>query len=47
MRDVLAVPIIDGGNLGMGRRQLHKLLRNEDYDGLAAAEIRIPGSAPR
>jgi alkylation response protein AidB-like acyl-CoA dehydrogenase len=37
MRDTMAFPLYDGGNMGMRRRQLHDLLREPDYDPLAAA----------
>ncbi|MCW2525745.1 MAG: acyl-CoA dehydrogenase protein [Pseudonocardiales bacterium] len=37
MRDTMAFPLYDGGNLGIRRRQLHDLLREPDYDPLRAA----------
>lgn len=41
MQDVLCFPVYDGGNMGVRRRHLHDLLRNPDYDHLAAAENRL------
>lgn len=35
LQDALALPIFDGGNLGVRRRQLHQLFRSPDYDPLA------------
>lgn len=37
LQDALVLPLFDGGNLGVRRRQLHDLLRRPDYDPLAAA----------
>ena len=37
LQDALVLPLFDGGNLGVRRRQLHDLLRESDYDPLAAA----------
>jgi nitroalkane oxidase len=37
LRDALALPIFDGGNMGVRRRQLHTLLKRGDYDPLAAS----------
>jgi nitroalkane oxidase len=37
LRDALALPIFDGGNMGVRRRQLHTLLKRNDYDPLAAS----------
>jgi alkylation response protein AidB-like acyl-CoA dehydrogenase len=37
MRDTMAFPLYDGGNLGIRRRQLHDLFREPDYDPLQAA----------
>lgn len=37
LQDALVLPLFDGGNLGVRRRQLHDLLRQDDYDALAAA----------
>jgi butyryl-CoA dehydrogenase len=37
LQDALALPIFDGGNMGIRRRQLHTLLMRPDYDPLAAA----------
>lgn len=45
LEDALALPLYDGGNLGIRRRQLHQFLCAEDYDHLAGAEGRLPGGA--
>jgi butyryl-CoA dehydrogenase len=37
LQDALVLPLFDGGNIGVRRRQLHTLLRQPDYDPLAAA----------
>ena len=37
MRDTMAFPLYDGGNLGIRRRQLHDMLREPSYDPLQAA----------
>jgi butyryl-CoA dehydrogenase len=37
LQDALALPIFDGGNVGVRRRQLHTLLKRSDYDPLAAS----------
>jgi alkylation response protein AidB-like acyl-CoA dehydrogenase len=37
LADALAYPIIEGSNTGVRRRQLHDLLRQPDYDPLAAS----------
>jgi nitroalkane oxidase len=37
LRDALALPIFDGGNIGVRRRQLHTLLKRNDYDPLTAS----------
>lgn len=39
LQDAMALPLFDGGNMGVRRRQLHSLLRGPDYDSLAAAGI--------
>jgi alkylation response protein AidB-like acyl-CoA dehydrogenase len=44
LQDVIALPLYDGGNMGVRRRQLHNLLRDGAYDPLAAAENRVSGS---
>ncbi|ARQ02366.1 acyl-CoA dehydrogenase family protein [Pseudorhodoplanes sinuspersici] len=36
LQDALALPIFDGGNIGVRRRQLHTMLKSPDYDPLAA-----------
>ena len=41
LRDALALPIFDGGNMGVRRRQLHNLFRTPGYDPMAAAEGRL------
>ncbi|GEL20685.1 hypothetical protein PA7_45220 [Pseudonocardia asaccharolytica DSM 44247 = NBRC 16224] len=40
MRDVLVLPIFDGGNMGVRRRQLHNILMQPGYDPMLAAEGR-------
>lgn len=35
LQDALALPLFDGGNMGVRRRQLHTLLRSADYDAHA------------
>ncbi|MGY3549967.1 alkylation response protein AidB-like acyl-CoA dehydrogenase [Bradyrhizobium sp. USDA 4472] len=37
LQDALALPIFDGGNMGVRRRQLHMMLRQDSYDPLAAS----------
>jgi nitroalkane oxidase len=37
LQDALALPIFDGGNMGVRRRQLHNLLQRPDYDALRAS----------
>src|SRR6267142_6476226 len=37
LQDALALPIFDGGNMGIRRRQLHTIFRRGDYDSLAAS----------
>ena len=37
LADALVLPLFDGGNMGVRRRQLHDLLRAPAYDPLAAA----------
>ena len=37
LQDALALPIFDGGNMGIRRRQLHTLLKRSDYDPLTAS----------
>jgi butyryl-CoA dehydrogenase len=34
--DALVLPLFDGGNMGVRRRQLHDLIRAPAYDPLAA-----------
>jgi len=33
----LALPIFDGGNMGVRRRQLHTMLKRPEYDPLLAS----------
>lgn len=40
MQDALCFPLYDGGNMGVRRRQLHAMLRAQDYDAMASAEAR-------
>ncbi len=42
LQDALALPIFDGGNMGVRRRQLHTMLKRPDYEPLLAS-----GAAPR
>ena len=37
LQDALALPIFDGGNMGVRRRQLHTLFKRSGYDPLAAS----------
>src|ERR1700739_2880058 len=37
LQDALALPIFDGGNLGIRRRQLHTMFKRGDYDPLTAS----------
>jgi butyryl-CoA dehydrogenase len=37
LQDALALPIFDGGNIGIRRRQLHTMLKRGDYDPLRAS----------
>jgi nitroalkane oxidase len=37
LQDALALPIFDGGNMGIRRRQLHSLMKQPAYDPLAAS----------
>jgi nitroalkane oxidase len=37
LQDALVLPLFDGGNMGVRRRQLHTLVQGPDYDPLAAA----------
>jgi nitroalkane oxidase len=36
LRDALALPIFDGGNMGVRRRQLHAMFMRPEYDALTA-----------
>lgn len=42
MRDAMAFPLYDGGNLGVRRRQLHEMLRQPGYDSMLAAHGAVP-----
>jgi len=35
LQDAMALPLFDGGNMGVRRRQLHAILQQPDYDALA------------
>lgn len=37
LADALVLPLFDGGNMGVRRRQLHELMQMPDYDSLAAS----------
>ena len=37
LQDALALPVFDGGNMGVRRRQLHNLMKRPDYDALLAS----------
>jgi len=37
LQDALALPIFDGGNMGIRRRQLHTMLKQPNYDPLLAS----------
>jgi butyryl-CoA dehydrogenase len=39
LQDALVLPLFDGGNMGVRRRQLHDILRNPGYDPLADASV--------
>ena len=45
MQDALCFPLYDGGNMGVRRRSLHRLLASEGYDPMAAAEGRTQKKA--
>ncbi len=42
MRDAMAFPLYDGGNLGVRRRQLHEMFRQPGYDSMLAAHGDVP-----
>ena len=42
LQDALVLPIFDGGNMGIRRRQLHTMFKQSNYDPLAQAERRRP-----
>jgi hypothetical protein len=37
MQDVLCFPVYDGGNMGVRRRQMHEMMRQNNYDPLAVS----------
>ena len=37
MRDAMVLPLYDGGNRGMRRRQLHEMFRQPGYDSMLSA----------
>jgi alkylation response protein AidB-like acyl-CoA dehydrogenase len=39
LQDSLAMPLFDGGNMGVRRRHIHRMLRAEDYDPLAVSGL--------
>lgn len=41
IQDALALPLYDGGNLGLRRRLLHSIMSKDDYDPRAAVENRV------
>lgn len=41
MQDALCFPLYDGGNMGVRRRQLHQLMKQDGYSAMAAAEGRL------
>lgn len=46
MEDVLCFPVYDGGNMGVRRRNIHTLLKQDDFDPLAASENRLSVASP-
>lgn len=42
MRDAMAFPLYDGGNMGVRRRQLHEMFRQPGYDSMLAARGDVP-----
>lgn len=42
IRDALAFPLYDGGNMGVRRRQLHEIIAQPDYDAMLSAQGRAP-----
>ena len=47
MMEALCFPLYDGGNMGVRRRQMHRLFQTSGYDALAAAEGRAQPRKPR
>ncbi|MFJ3468714.1 acyl-CoA dehydrogenase family protein [Pseudomonas sp. RC10] len=41
LQDAMAFPLYDGGNMGVRRRELHKILQSDGYDPMAASEGRV------
>ena len=37
LQDALALPVFDGGNMGVRRRQIHAMLKRSDYNPLSAS----------
>jgi nitroalkane oxidase len=37
LEDALVLPIFDGGNMGIRRRQLHNMMKQPGYDPLSAS----------
>jgi alkylation response protein AidB-like acyl-CoA dehydrogenase len=42
MRDAMAFPLYDGGNVGVRRRQLHEMFRQPGYHSMLAAHGEVP-----
>jgi len=42
IRDALAFPLYDGGNMGVRRRQLHDIIAQPSYDAMLSAQGRRP-----
>ncbi|MEU1519087.1 acyl-CoA dehydrogenase family protein [Streptomyces sp. NPDC005811] len=47
LQDALALPLYDGGNMGIRRRAIGQVLAAGDYDSRAAAENRLPSHSRR
>jgi len=45
IQDALVLPLFDGGNVGVRRRQLHELLKTPRYDPLEACGAADPPAA--
>ena len=47
LQDAIALPLFAGGNIGVRRRQLHALMLDPKYDGLATLEgVRVAETVP-